>query len=93
MIFGNLTDPVDWPGHEAEIPAAENDIVRAARGWLEVAHDREAIYGYFDHWLFEEFSYERPFVSNIQWEDDDGNPRFRVLRFDRGVTVEDVEHF
>ena len=54
-IWGTLTDPVDWPGEEAEIPTAEPQIKRAAEEWLQVAHDPQAPQQYLDRWLYDEF--------------------------------------
>jgi hypothetical protein len=55
LIWGGLTDPVDWPGQEpSAIEAAKTEIRRAAEEWLDVAHDREARDRYFDRWLYEE---------------------------------------
>ena len=34
-IGGTLTDPVDWPGKEAEIPTAEPQMKRDAEEWLQ----------------------------------------------------------
>lgn len=62
LIFGNLTDPVDWPGREDEMEAAEARIKRAAREWLVVAEDHEARDQYFDRWLYGELGYQRPFI-------------------------------
>jgi hypothetical protein len=65
LLWGGLTDPVDWPGQEpSTIEAAETEIKRAAEEWLDVAHDREARDRYFDRWLYEEFGYERQPWSN-----------------------------
>jgi len=60
LIFGHLTDPVDWPGREHEIDAAEAEIKRAANEWLVVADDPKGRDRYFDRWLYEECGYERP---------------------------------
>jgi hypothetical protein len=60
LIFGNLTDPVDWPGHEDEIPAAEAEIRRAAEEWLVVANDSDGRDRYFDRWLHESPGHPHP---------------------------------
>jgi hypothetical protein len=60
LIFGNLTDPVDWPGHKDKIDAAEAEIKRAAEEWLVVADDPKGRELYFDRWLYEELGYQRP---------------------------------
>lgn len=60
LLWGGLTDPVDWPGQEpSAVEAAETEIKRAAEEWLDVADDREARDRYLDRWLYEELEYER----------------------------------
>ena len=52
-MFGYLTDPMDWPGHEAEVPAAEAKIRLAAGDWLALAKDRKGVDQFLDRRLFE----------------------------------------
>jgi hypothetical protein len=85
-IFGDLTDEVDWPGHEAEIPAAEAQIRLAAEDWLAFATDRRGVDRFLDHWLFQVLGMKRPWVCHIG---DDG--RTRTLRFDGTATFEEGE--
>ena len=85
-IFGELTDPVDWPGEETEIPAAEARIRLAAENWLALANDREGVDRFLDRWLFEELGHRCPWVCHMST---DG--RKRILRFDGSATLEDVE--
>jgi hypothetical protein len=47
-IFGYLTDLVDWPGREAEIPAAEAQIRLAAEEWLAFTDDRNGVDRFLD---------------------------------------------
>jgi hypothetical protein len=85
-IFGFLTDPVDWPGHEAEVPAAEAKIRLAAGDWLALAKDRKGVDRFLDRWLFEVLGWQRPWVCYM---DTDGKKQ--ILRFDGAATLEDAE--
>jgi hypothetical protein len=61
LIFGSLTDPVDWPGREFEIESAEARIRRATEEWLAVAHDAEGRHRYFERWPPNEIGGQVPF--------------------------------
>ena len=85
-IFGSLTDPVDWPGHETEIPAAEAEIRNAAEDWLALAKDRMGADRFLDRWLFEVLGNERPWKCYIQTDD-----RYFILKFDGAATLAESE--
>lgn len=60
LISGNLTDPVDWPGHEDEIGAAEAEVERAAAEWLVVEDDPEYRDRCFHRWQHAQRGCPRP---------------------------------
>ncbi|MGQ5262828.1 hypothetical protein ACTWLT_18980 [Micromonospora sp. ZYX-F-536] len=58
-VWGALTDWVELKPDEQDRAFAE--MTRAAREWLALdPHDNDAVFRYFDYWLYDVCGYERP---------------------------------
>lgn len=57
LIWGSLTD--HWENRPNERHLAEEEMLRAAREWLDLESDAAGRAAYLDRWVYEELGYAR----------------------------------